>query len=238
MTITRLHMCVTVLIALALHAGIAIWLVLPAPLPPSPPPPLRVNLQSIVADNTMNTAIAPPEPPSEPVSEPIAEAAPTPQPEPQPVVQEAAVKPRSVVKPAPVPQLSTPHPINNISEPEQRPEPLQKMVQPPPVASSVAPLDAVATARYEQLLVAWLEKHKKYPRTAKRLGIEGEGMLRILIDRAGRTQQITLEQRTGNRLLDKAALEMARRADPFPPIPENDPRRELEFIVPVEFALH
>ena len=83
-----------------------------------------------------------------------------------------------------------------------------------------------------------MQKHKEYPRRAKRLRIEGEGMLRILIDHAGRTQQVTLEQRTGNRLLDKAALAMAQRADPFPPIPENDPRRELEFIVPVAFVLH
>ncbi|MCF6282586.1 MAG: energy transducer TonB [Candidatus Polarisedimenticolaceae bacterium] len=95
----------------------------------------------------------------------------------------------------------------------------------------------MATAKYEQLLVTWLEKHKKYPRRAKRMRIEGEGWLRILIDRTGRIQHLTLEQRTGNRLLDRAALEMAKRADPFPPMPENDPRRELEFIVPVLFAL-
>jgi protein TonB len=154
------------------------------------------------------------------------------------VVQEAPVKPQPVVKPIPVPQPPTPRLVNNVPEPEQLPEPIQEMVQPAPAASSVAPLDAVATERYEQLLVAWLEKHKKYPRRAKRLRIEGDGMLRILIDRTGRTQQVTLEQRTGNRLLDKAALEMAQRADPFPPIPENDPRRELVFIVPVAFVLH
>ena len=108
----------------------------------------------------------------------------------------------------------------------------------PVAAQPVAPaLDAIATARYEQLLVAWLEKHKKYPSRAKRLRIEGEGMLRILIDRSGRTRQVSLEQRTGNRFLDKAALDMARRANPFPPIPNNDPRHELEFIVPVAFVL-
>ena len=94
-----------------------------------------------------------------------------------------------------------------------------------------------ATARYEQLLVAWLEKHKKYPRRAKRLRIEGEGLLRIVIDRTGRTRQIKLEQHTGNRLLDKAVLEMVERANPFPPMPDDDPRQELEFIVPVAFVL-
>jgi protein TonB len=226
MTITRLHISVTVLIALALHGGLALWLTLPtlAPLPPPQTPPLRINLLAAVADNTVNAPIEAPEPPPEPVSEPVAEPVPLPVPEPQPVV-----------KPAPEPQPPTPH---RPPEPEQRPEPVQKVQQPTPAEPSVVPLDAVATARYEKLLVAWLEKHKKYPRRAKRLRIEGEGMLRILIDRAGRTQQVTLEQRTGNRLLDKAALEMARRADPFPPMPDSDPRRELEFIVPVAFLLH
>jgi len=99
------------------------------------------------------------------------------------------------------------------------------------------PLDAVATARYEQLLMAWLEKYKKYPRRAKRLRIQGEAVLRILINRAGEAQQVTLEQRTGNRLLDKAALDMAQRANPFPPMPDNDPRQEYEFMVPVAFLL-
>ena len=103
--------------------------------------------------------------------------------------------------------------------------------------TTVAPFDTVAATQYEQLLVAWLEKHKRYPRRAKRLRIEGEGILRIVIDRAGRARQIALERRTGNRLLDKAALEMAQRADPFPPIPDKDPRRELEFVVPVAFVL-
>ena len=237
MTITRLHMCVTVLIALALHGGLAIWLTLPAPAPKPPTPPLRVNLLAFVADSTTNASLAPSEPSLQPVPEPVTDPDPASRPAPQPVVQETPVKPQPVVKPEPVPQPPTPTPVNNVPEPEQSPEPIQEKRQPAPAAPSLAPLDAAATARYEQLLVAWLEKHKKYPRRAKRLRIEGEGMLRILIDRTGRTQQVTLEQRTGNRLLDRAALEMAQRADPFPPMPGNDPRQELEFFVPVAFLL-
>ncbi|NOY63247.1 MAG: TonB family protein [Gammaproteobacteria bacterium] len=143
----------------------------------------------------------------------------------KPIIQEPQPKPQPVAQAIPEPQP--------VVESAPQPEPVQQIEQP----VSTAPLDAVATARYEQLLVAWLEKHKKYPRRAKRLRIEGEGMLRIRIDRSGRTQQVTLQQRTGNRLLDRAALEMARRADPFPAMPENDPRQGLEFVVPVVFAL-
>lgn len=199
MTITRLHMSVTILIALVMHVGIAMWFV-----PSTPPPlaqPLRINLLAVVAKTTVNASVAVAEPP----------------PKPKPMIQEV------------LPELQ--------SDVKSPPKALQKIVQPSPPEPSTAPLDAVATVRYEQLLVAWLEKHKKYPRRAKRLRIEGEGMLRILIDRTGRTRHVTLQQRTGNRLLDKAALEMAQRADPFPPMPENDPRRQLEFSVPVAFVL-
>ncbi len=145
-----------------------------------------------------------------------------PQKKPKPEIKPAPVKPQTPVKPIPEPEKVE-------QQVEEIPEPI---IEPTPPAP-----DAAATARYEQLLVAWLEKHKKYPRRAKRLRIEGEGMLRILIDRSGQTRQISLAQRTGNRLLDKAALEMAQRANPFPPMPQNDPRAQLEFNVPVAFVL-
>ena len=154
----------------------------------------------------------------------------------------SAIAETTVARAAPVaeppPPKQAPEPAPESRSPvEARPEIATPAPPSLPVENNMAPLDAVATAQYEQLFVAWLRKHKRYPRRAKRLRIEGEGMLRILIDRTGRTQQISLEQRTGNRLLDQAALEMAQRADPFPPLPENDPRRELEFIVPVAFVL-
>lgn len=232
MTITRLHMSVTILIALALHGGIAMWLVLPtpAPLPAPPPKPLRVSLLAAVVETTVNStaAISGPPPP-----EPILKFTPAPPPKPQSVPKPKPI-PETVIQEAPEPQPSA----KSAPEPVQTPVPIQGITLPFPTKPSIAPLDAAATVQYGQLFRAWLEKHKIYPRHAQRLRIEGEGMLRILIDRTGRIQHVTLEKRTGNRLLDKAALEMAQRADPFPPIPENDSRRELEFIVPVVFTLH
>ncbi len=224
MSITRFHMNVAVLIALALHGGVAMWIrqAGAAPRPESSPPPLRVSLLAPVAEATVTT--------SQPVSEPpLPESVSKPAPAPPP-------RPRLVPKPKPAPV-----PVTQNTAPELPAKSRQVQTQnrpaPPPAEIAAAPLNAEAAAEYEQLLVAWLEKHKKYPRRARRLRIEGEGRLRIVIDRAGRARQIELQQRTGNRLLDKAALEMARRADPFPPMPENDPREGLEFIVPVAFVL-
>jgi protein TonB len=212
-------MGVTVLITLALHIILVVWLSLSAPVAPPvvvPPPPLRVSLLMPVAETTVveTTTVSKPPPPPKP----------------------RMVERPKIQQPAPeVQQLTEPEPEPEIEYTEAVVE--APVVETPPVREVVA-LDAAASIRYEQLLVAWLEKHKKYPRQARRMRIEGEAILRILINRSGRTQQVTLEQGTGNRWLDKAVLEMAQRADPFPPMPEKDPRRELEFMVPVAFLLH
>ncbi len=242
MIITWHHMSVTLLIALLLHAAVAVLFAMPAP-EPLPEPPvqqLRVSLLAVVAERSTTAApvIPPPprlEPPPQPKPELVPKPAPKRKPAPEPVIQKPAPKPQPATEPMPEPPKPKPPAVE---APAVAAEPIQERVpQPPPAEPAAVPLDAVATAKYEQLLVAWLEQHKKYPRRAKRMRIEGEGRLRILIDRTGRIQHVTLEQRTGNRLLDKAALKMAERADPFPPMPENDPRQELAFIVPVLFAL-
>ncbi len=232
MTITRQQTGIALFVALTLHGGILFWFVLPATEPLSEPPEqtLRVSLLAAIAETS--TAAETATPPQKKIKPPVTpKPKPMPEPIPEPVIQKPEPKPQPVIEPAPQPE---PLPVENPPEIAKEPAPLQK---PSPAAPSTTPPSAAATAEYEQLLIAWLEKQKKYPTRAKRMRIEGEGRLRILIDRTGQTQQITLEQRTGNRLLDKAALEMAKRANPFPPIPENDLRQTLEFIVPVVFAL-
>ncbi len=215
-------MSITILLAALLHAGIAFWSSPPESVPPvKRDQPLKINLLAIVAETTTNVSSKVP-PPQKIIEQKI---------------QRKVVKPAMPKKPIPKPEKVKPQQIKNISGPDLEPEPMSEPTPAPPVENSPVAIDAVATARYEQLLVAWLEKHKKYPRRAKRLRIEGEGMLRILINRNGQTQQVNLQQRTGNRLLDKAALEMAQRANPFPPMPLNDPRAQLEFVVPVAFVL-
>ncbi|MFV2004869.1 MAG: energy transducer TonB [Gammaproteobacteria bacterium] len=222
MILSQRHMTATLLIAMLLHGATAVWFSLPEPdLPPMPVQPLRINLLATIAETSVNAATEIVEPPP-PVPE-----------KPEPVIQKQPA--RLPVRPKLVePPVAEVKPVENMPEPEQVTETVPQVT---PAEVSPATLDDVATARYEQLLVAWLEKHKKYPGRAKRLRIEGEGILRILIDRTGQTQQVNLAQRTGNRLLDKAALEMAQRANPFPPMPENDPREKLEFMVPVAFML-
>ena len=215
MELSRYHLTMSLILAMLLHGVLAGLLKAPStePLPPPSPQPLKVNLLAPVAETSTPIASPPPPPPEQPRPEPARPETPAP-PRPEPETIPAAPEP-----------VVTQDEVTPAAESRDTPLPVEAVAT------------EASTIRYEQLVAAWLEQHKQYPRQARRLRIEGEAVLRIVIDRSGQTRQVSLAQRSGNRLLDKAALAMARRANPFPPIPENDPRQELEIVVPVAFML-
>lgn len=93
-------------------------------------------------------------------------------------------------------------------------------------------------ARYEQKISAWLQQHRIYPPMAKQLGQHGQPVLRLRIDRSGDVKFFTVDRPTGYQLIDEAALDMVRRASPFPAPPEDYPGGAmLEFLIPVKFDL-
>lgn len=92
--------------------------------------------------------------------------------------------------------------------------------------------------RYEQLLSAWIERHKIYPLEAQENGIEGSVLLRIRINRQGTIQYITVERGSGSPLLDSAVVQTARASNPVPAVPTDYPGGDyLEFRVPMQFQL-
>ena len=92
-------------------------------------------------------------------------------------------------------------------------------------------------ADYAAVLLAWLERHKEYPRPARRRGQEGVVLLYVLIDREGRVLQSKIEESSGYPLLDNAALDMLERAAPVPPLPDDMPQERLELVLPVQFFM-
>ncbi len=241
MTLTRLHLSLALLLAAGAHGALIAWLSLPAPPSlPEPEAPLQLSLAPVAQQTQRASA---PTPPPRPRPRPNPEPPPNPQPAPKPLPEP---EPIAEPQPLPEPEPESPPQVEEVPPeptPEPPPEPVTEpppVSEPPPLAvpTEVAPApDSQASIRYEQLLVAWLERHKRYPRRAKRLRIEGEGQLHIVIDRQGKVLQVELSQDFGHRLLNKAALAMVRRADPFPPMPEDDPRARFEFQVPVAFRL-
>lgn len=89
-------------------------------------------------------------------------------------------------------------------------------------------------ARYELEISSWIQRHKYYPAAAG--GREGRAVVRMRIDRAGNVRYYAIEQSAGMTALDDAALDMIRRANPVPAVPENYPAGSLvEFLIPITF---
>ena len=93
------------------------------------------------------------------------------------------------------------------------------------------------TADYADLLVAWLQPHKDYPRRAQARRQEGVVRLLVTIGRDGTLLEARIERGTGHRLLDRAALDTLERARPLPPLPAEVPGDRLDVIVPVHFFI-
>ncbi len=91
--------------------------------------------------------------------------------------------------------------------------------------------------RYEQVLSLWVNKHLIYPDQAKLQSLSGQAVVRIVIDRNGRVLSTTLEKPTQHTILNMAAMEMVKRANPVPSVPGNYPnkRLSLEFLIPINF---
>lgn len=161
----------------------------PAAPPPAPEPPLEPA-----------PLVAAPEltPPLLPDPEPVAAPTPPPAPRPEPVAREL---------PRPPPQPKRIHPVVAGPQVETRATP---RIDPPPMPQ----LAMAAPPISEQLMTepsfdaAYLHNPQPpYPRAAKRSGLEGTVILRVLVGPEGKPQQIRVHESSGMELLDAAAVD-------------------------------
>jgi protein TonB len=76
-------------------------------------------------------------------------------------------------------------------------------------------------ANYEMLLAARIERQRYYPQRARQLRQEGQPVVRMVLDSKGNLTHVAIESSSGVSLLDETALDIVRRAQPFPaPPPE------------------
>lgn len=194
-----------------------------APLPePAPPPPPRV---------------VQPQPPA-PVEEmPLPKLVEAPKPE---IAIPKPVKPK--VKPQP-------------PKPEKKPEPPQekpadaKPVEAPPTAAPPAkseappqppspPSDSNAKRTWQSELQQHLAKYQKYPEEVRRRNISGSTHLRFEVDADGKVISVSITESSGNALLDRATLDMIRRAQPLPKPPAEMLRNgSVEVSAPYNYTL-
>lgn len=201
-------------------------------------PPAAAPIAAMVIE--LMAPQAPPQPSAQPVGERQTEA---PKPKPAP--------------PKPQPKIETPTPseialpdsdiVRPNSEPDTQAAP---QTQAPPSYDAAAAAVAAAPSQgapstnnaaervsFEQLLLAHLERNKRYPSAAQQRRQQGVPYLRFVMDRPGTVLSARLERGSGHALLDEAALALLYRAQPLPAMPATMPGDTLEVVVPIEFFM-
>ena len=192
---------------------------------------LNVELQK----PTPPAAVVIPEPPkpepvkevieSKPMVKPITKKVEAPSPIKQEITPTQTVEaPPKVIAVAPKVD-ATPHEIVPAPPVEKpKPEPIQ------------ADVDS-ALGEYSGQLGRAIAKHKSYPKIAQMRGWEGEVMLDLKIDGSGNVLSAKVRDSSGHDALDNQALEMVKKASPFPAPPEALRSRTFNISVPVSFKL-
>jgi len=105
----------------------------------------------------------------------------------------------------------------------------------PPGSWAPAGREDLASRRHAYALSVRLalREASRYPRQARRMGWEGQVVLRVAVDTAGRLAEASVVEPSDHDSLDEAALACARSLPTLPPPPGGP----MEVVVPVRFSL-
>ncbi|KDM92477.1 energy transducer TonB [Photobacterium galatheae] len=206
-------------------------------------------------ENASQTALTEPVP--EQVSEQFPEQVPEPvltpevTPEPKPVAAEVARSPlteqpteQQAVEPPPPKPVETAEPAEHAqlasaakaaSAPKGVKAPEKAEAVSAPMQGQLNPQGARQKQTWQRLLHAHLERHKKYPRQARRFGHQGVPVIAFTMDRSGHVLAVKLVKSSGTRSLDEEAQAMVKRAEPLPKPPVSIDGVRLTFTIPINF---
>lgn len=170
--------------------------------------------------------------------------------EPEKVVEEKL--PESEAEPVPPPLVPVEQPKPKKVEPV-KPKPVKKPKEPKVEQKTPAPQKAsestegkaasVGHAAAEQaakkksitaMLVSLVEKHKRYPKAARRAGMEGVVLVEFTVDSSGKVTGASVIKKSGNGPLDSASQELSNRiiGTAF-----NVPNAGMKIQVPIRYSL-
>ena len=166
----------------------------------------------------------------------------------KPEEKPVAVEPVPDLTPAPNPAVTLPakpKPPKPVPRKEARREPARVPTAPPaaiaparrpasPAPGRMVRPSPAAIASWQRLLVAQLERNKRYPPGAA--GEQGTARLAFRIDRRGHLLSSRIAQSSGSAALDQETLALAHRAQPFPAPPPDIGDDQLSFVVPIRYA--
>jgi len=155
----------------------------------------------------------------------IAQLIPASPPPPKAPPIEATLRPPPPAPLPPPPPLTLPEPPKPSTIPPKPPPPKPEQREKPPVAAKTW------TQAIRQHLKKLDDSGQFYPEEAIARGLEGEVLVLIIIDESGRVTAARIEQGSGHRILDDAALRAVRS---LRSLPADAPR---EALLPVRFRL-
>ena len=94
-----------------------------------------------------------------------------------------------------------------------------------------------ATNDYSSLLAAAIAKYKQYPKIAQMRGWQGLIIIELQLNPQGGVIYSQIKKSSGYDVLDQEALEMIKRASPFPQPPEALRSKNFTVLVPISFKL-
>jgi protein TonB len=157
------------------------------------------------------------------------------------------------IPPAENPELAVaakpPEPEQKVSVPEesqvsapvttapQAPHFEQAAVTAAPAQGPVTISNSNAVPNWRRQIVTRLERHKRYPAAAHARHERGTAQLVFRLDRDGRVTETHIARSSGSAVLDQEALEIVRRAQPFPALPPEIAGPHVELSVPIRFNL-
>jgi protein TonB len=203
---------IAAVISIAVHATAAVYLG-DYTAPPASQPQSAVSVLRISLAPTIPAAPQPASPPT-PETRPAAEPPPPPKSAPEPEVKREP-QPEPVFEPRPA-NTEAPEPAELIEE------------QVAASAYAEAPIDKPALAQvvleneresYLLQLLAHIDSHKFYPRSARRRGMEGEIQVAFYLLSNGSISDLQIKG--GSKVLRKAAKQAVQRALSLPPPPES-----------------
>ena len=158
----------------------------------------------------------------------------------------------------PVEKVETPQPIVKKSEPTQKKvtpiidknativaQPPPKELAPPAPAEvpskipNVVPQEQINTHldSYSNLLANAIAQYKQYPKIAQMRGWQGMVIVDLEIDSKGSVMSVKIKKSSTYEVLDNEALEMIKKASPFPSPPQSLRGKNFNVLVPISFKL-
>ena len=156
----------------------------------------------------------------------------------------------------PIEKIEPPQPVKKV-------EPIQKKITPiienatsvaqavPKEVAPPAPADAISKTpnvvpqeqvtqhleSYSSMLANAIAKYKQYPKIAQMRGWQGTVIADLEIDSKGSVISVKIKKSSTYEVLDNEALEMIKKASPFPAPPESLRGKNFNVLVPISFKL-